>query len=95
MASPGATVSHRQQTTSHYRQRCRRDGGIAAVDVMPALGNDQAGIVPGHGNLSIKAGLIAYRAMLIAARNSCAWFFRATFVCGRLAESRTIGRRGF
>ena len=40
------------------------DGVIAAVDKMLALSDDNTKIVPGHGPLSDRAGLQAYRKML-------------------------------
>jgi glyoxylase-like metal-dependent hydrolase (beta-lactamase superfamily II) len=45
------------------------DGMIAAVDQISALANDQTRIVPGHGPVSDKRGLAAYRAMLVTARD--------------------------
>lgn len=40
------------------------DGVIAAADRMLALADDQSRIMPGHGSLSDKKGLTAYRDML-------------------------------
>jgi glyoxylase-like metal-dependent hydrolase (beta-lactamase superfamily II) len=48
------------------------DGAIGAIDTMLSLANDQTKIVPGHGSLSNKAGLIEYRAMLATARDRIA-----------------------
>jgi glyoxylase-like metal-dependent hydrolase (beta-lactamase superfamily II) len=42
------------------------DGVIAAVDHMLPLIDDQTKVIPGHGPLSSKAELIAYRDMLVA-----------------------------
>jgi glyoxylase-like metal-dependent hydrolase (beta-lactamase superfamily II) len=44
------------------------DGMIAAVDRILALVNDSTVIVPGHGTPTDRAGLAAYRVMLVAAR---------------------------
>jgi glyoxylase-like metal-dependent hydrolase (beta-lactamase superfamily II) len=44
------------------------DGLIAAVDRIAALANKQTRLVPGHGPVTDKAGLLAYRAMLVTAR---------------------------
>lgn len=40
------------------------DGVIAAVDRMLALADDETRIIPGHGEVTQKAGLAAYREML-------------------------------
>jgi glyoxylase-like metal-dependent hydrolase (beta-lactamase superfamily II) len=44
-------------------------GMIAGVDAYLKLVNDKTKIVPGHGPLADKATLVAYRAMLVAARD--------------------------
>jgi len=44
------------------------DGMIAAVDLVLALSDEKTRIVPGHGELSNRAELVGYRAMLVAAR---------------------------
>jgi glyoxylase-like metal-dependent hydrolase (beta-lactamase superfamily II) len=41
------------------------DGVIAAVDRMLALADDATRIIPGHGEVTDKAGLAAYREMLV------------------------------
>jgi glyoxylase-like metal-dependent hydrolase (beta-lactamase superfamily II) len=41
------------------------DGVIAAVDRMLALADDRTRIIPGHGEVTDKAGLAAYRDMLV------------------------------
>ncbi len=46
------------------------NGVIKAADAILALANDKTRIIPGHGRLSNKAELIAYRDMLIKARDS-------------------------
>ncbi|MBM4218564.1 MAG: MBL fold metallo-hydrolase [Gammaproteobacteria bacterium] len=43
------------------------DGVIAAVDRMLALADDSTRIIPGHGDVTDKAGLAAYREMLATA----------------------------
>jgi glyoxylase-like metal-dependent hydrolase (beta-lactamase superfamily II) len=43
------------------------DGVIAAVDRMLALADDATRIIPGHGEVTDKAGLAAYREMLATA----------------------------
>ncbi len=44
-------------------------GTLAAVDTVLALAGDNTRIIPGHGPMSNKAELMAYRGMLIAARD--------------------------
>lgn len=44
------------------------DGVIAAVDVALGLADDRTKIIPGHGPLSDKAGLTAYRRFLVDVR---------------------------
>jgi cyclase len=48
------------------------NGMIKAVDVYIARSNDKTKVVPGHGALTDKAGLRAYRAMLAEARDGVA-----------------------
>jgi glyoxylase-like metal-dependent hydrolase (beta-lactamase superfamily II) len=48
------------------------NGMIAGADAYIALANDATKIVPGHGPLTNKAGVIAYRAMLASARERVA-----------------------
>ena len=48
------------------------NGIIKAVDTYIARSNDKTKIVPGHGVLTDKAGLKAYRAMLVEARDGVA-----------------------
>jgi glyoxylase-like metal-dependent hydrolase (beta-lactamase superfamily II) len=45
------------------------EGTLAAVDQALALAGDNTRIIPGHGPMSNKAELMAYRNMLIAARD--------------------------
>lgn len=45
------------------------DGMIAAVDRILSLVTDETIIVPGHGQTTTRSGVIAYRAMLAAARD--------------------------
>jgi len=47
-------------------------GMIAATDLYLKLVNDKSRIVPGHGPIADKAALIAYRAMLMTARDRMA-----------------------
>ncbi|MDB5535062.1 MAG: hypothetical protein JWO28_3377 [Hyphomicrobiales bacterium] len=47
-------------------------GMIAGTDAYIKLANDKTKIVPGHGPLTDKAGLVAYRAMLETARSRVA-----------------------
>jgi glyoxylase-like metal-dependent hydrolase (beta-lactamase superfamily II) len=44
------------------------DGIIAAVDQILKLANDTTKIIPGHGPLSDRAGLVKYREMVVTAR---------------------------
>ena len=48
------------------------DGMIAATDVYLNLANDGTKIVPGHGPLTNRAGVAAYRDMLVTARDRVA-----------------------
>jgi cyclase len=48
------------------------DGMIAATDVYLNLANDGTKIVPGHGPLTNRAGIAAYRDMLVTARDRVA-----------------------
>jgi glyoxylase-like metal-dependent hydrolase (beta-lactamase superfamily II) len=48
------------------------DGTIAAVDQVLALVDDDTAIIPGHGELSNKAELSEYRAMLAGVRDAIA-----------------------
>ncbi|HEU4517606.1 MAG TPA: MBL fold metallo-hydrolase, partial [Steroidobacteraceae bacterium] len=41
------------------------DGVVAAVDRMIALADDRTRVIPGHGDVTDKAGLAAYREMLV------------------------------
>jgi cyclase len=52
-------------------------GMIAAADAYLKLANDQTKIVPGHGNLTNRAVLVQYRAMLVDARDRMAKFVKA------------------
>lgn len=52
-------------------------GMIAASDIYLKLVNDDTKIVPGHGALANKAQLIAYRTMLVAARDRTAKLVKA------------------
>jgi len=45
------------------------DGTIAAANQMLALANDDTKIIPGHGPLSSRAELVAYRDMLVTVRD--------------------------
>lgn len=45
------------------------DGVIAAVDRILSLAGDQTKIIPGHGSLSNRAELVAYRQMLVDVRD--------------------------
>jgi glyoxylase-like metal-dependent hydrolase (beta-lactamase superfamily II) len=47
-------------------------GMIAATDAYLKLVNDKTRIVPGHGPVADKAALVAYRAMLVTARDRMA-----------------------
>jgi cyclase len=44
------------------------DGMIKGCDAVLKLGNDQTKIVPGHGHVTDRAGVRAYRTMLVTAR---------------------------
>jgi cyclase len=45
------------------------DGMVAAVDQILKLADDTTKIMPGHGPLSNRAGLVSYRATLVTARD--------------------------
>jgi cyclase len=65
-------------------------GMIAASDAYLKFINDKTRIVPGHGALTDKAGLIQYRAMLVAARDRMAKLVKA----GK-TEDQVIAARPF
>ena len=52
-------------------------GVIAAADIYLSLVDDRTKIVPGHGPLAGKAQLVAYRAMMVAARERMLELVRA------------------
>ena len=52
-------------------------GMIAATDLYLKLANAQTKIVPGHGPLASRADLVAYRAMLVTARDRMAKLVKA------------------
>ena len=53
------------------------DGMIAAADAMLRIAGARTRIIPGHGPLATRAELAAFRAMLVAARDSIAPMVRA------------------
>jgi cyclase len=57
------------------------DGIIAAVDRMLEMTDDHTMVIPGHGGLSDRAGLIRYRDLLDTVR---------TRVAAQIAEGRTV-----
>jgi glyoxylase-like metal-dependent hydrolase (beta-lactamase superfamily II) len=57
------------------------DGVIAAVERVLEMTDDNTKIIPGHGPLSDKAGLAAYREMLAAIRDR---------IAGLVAEGKTL-----
>ncbi|MEE2673174.1 MAG: MBL fold metallo-hydrolase [Myxococcota bacterium] len=58
------------------------DGMIAAADRVLGLCNDETRVIPGHGPLSDRQGLAAYRDMLVSIRNAV----RSGIVKGRTAD---------
>lgn len=64
------------------------DGMIAAVDRVLALANGETRIIPGHGDLSDRAGLVRYREMLSIARKRVA----AEIAAGRSLEEVVASR---
>ncbi len=64
------------------------DGMIAAVDAIIARVDDRTIIVPGHGTPADRAGVVAYRAMLVAARERIGEQVRA----GLSADAIIAGR---
>ncbi len=50
---------------------------IAGVDRYISMVNDKTRIVPGHGPLTDKAGLVAYRKFLVEARDRVAKLIKA------------------
>lgn len=63
-------------------------GMITAADTYLRLVNDQTKIVPGHGPLAGKAELVAYHAMLVAARDRMAKLIAAGKSEGDAIEAR-------
>jgi glyoxylase-like metal-dependent hydrolase (beta-lactamase superfamily II) len=52
-------------------------GVISAADIYLSLADDRTRIVPGHGPLATRAQLVAYRAMMVAARERMLELVRA------------------
>ncbi len=57
------------------------DGTIAAVDAVLALIDDETRVIPGHGPLSNKAELVAYRDMLAGVRER---------IAAEIAQGKTV-----
>lgn len=57
------------------------DGLIAAADRMLEMADDSTTIIPGHGALSDRAGLVRYRALLATVRDR---------IAGQVAAGRTV-----
>ena len=65
----GDTVTIKRYPNIDFLNGGSIHGVIAAADAYLALTNDATKIVPGHGPLTDKAGVTAYRAMMIEARD--------------------------
>jgi glyoxylase-like metal-dependent hydrolase (beta-lactamase superfamily II) len=70
--STGDTVTLGRYPNIDYLNGGNIKGMIAAADAYIALSNDTTKVVPGHGPLIGKAQLVAYRAMLVTARDRMA-----------------------
>lgn len=66
--STGDTVSSQSYPNIDVTVGGSIDGMISASDAVLKLANDQTKIVPGHGHLTNKAGVMEYRDMLTTAR---------------------------
>ncbi len=70
--STGDTVTMGRYPNIDFANGGNIKGMIAASDTYLKFVNDRTKIVPGHGPLANKAQLVAYRAMLVAARDRMA-----------------------
>ncbi len=67
--STGDTVTLGRYPNIDFANGGNIKGMIAACDAYIAMADAKTKIVPGHGNLTDKKGMQAYRAMLVAARD--------------------------
>jgi cyclase len=72
MCSQPATFTNGRYPNIDFANGGNIKGMIAATASYLKLANDQTRIVPGHGPLADKAALVAYRTMLITARDRMA-----------------------
>jgi cyclase len=70
--STGDTFTNGRYPNIDFANGGNIKGMIAAADAYLKLSNDKTRIVPGHGPLADKAALIAYRTMLVTARDRMA-----------------------
>ncbi|MEM1380846.1 MAG: MBL fold metallo-hydrolase [Pseudomonadota bacterium] len=75
------------------------NGAIAAVEAIIAMSDDETTIIPGHGSLMDKAGVEAYRAMLVDIRDRVKAQIdrgrsRERIIRGRPAKAYAEGREG-
>ena len=88
--STGDTFSTGRYPNIDFANGGNIKGMIIAADTYLKLVNDQTKIVPGHGPLASKADLVAYRAMLVAARDRM-----AKLVAAHKSEAEVIEARPF
>jgi cyclase len=70
--STGDTFTNGRYPNIDFANGGNIKGMIAAADAYLKLSNDKTRIVPGHGPLADKAALMAYRTMLVTARDRMA-----------------------
>ncbi len=70
--STGDTFTNGRYPNIDFANGGNIKGMIAATDAYLKLVNDKTRIVPGHGPVADKAALVAYRAMLVTARDRMA-----------------------
>lgn len=75
--STGDTVTLGRYPNIDFANGGNIKGMIAAADTYLKRVNDKTKIVPGHGSLASKANLVAYRAMLVTARDRMAKLVKA------------------
>ena len=64
------------------------EGMIAAADAMLGIAGERTRIIPGHGPVSTRAELAAYRAMLVAVRDTVAPMVRAGRTLAQIQASK-------
>ena len=72
MLATGDTFTNGRYPNIDFANGGNIKGMIAAADTYLKLVNDKTRIVPGHGPIADKAALVAYRTMLMTARDRMA-----------------------